>query len=183
MAGCHRSCITKRKFGLSVGLHAQPWPKRHGSQAQPKPTHDRHNARTLSCHLERRPPSYTSLKVKDLALSTHRATDTHTFCMATWRSVRPACWSGVGRAMELCEAAKSNARRVDQSPSAAGGEVWVLCARTRWLATRVAWVSSAECQVAHGTGHGGTHMHWTVWTGRAVGKAFFGSVPVCNTWS
>ena len=29
--------------------------------------------------MERRPPSYTSLKVKDLALSTHRATDTHTF--------------------------------------------------------------------------------------------------------
>ena len=45
----------------------------------PKPTHDRHNTRTLSCHLERRPPSYTSLKVKDLALSTHRDTDQRFF--------------------------------------------------------------------------------------------------------
>ena len=54
----------------------------------------------------------------------------------------------------------------------------MLCARARWLATRVAWVSSAECQVAHGTGHGGTHVHGTVWTVRAVGKAFFGSVHV-----
>ena len=32
-AGCHSSCYTKRKFGLSVSLHAQSWPKRHGSQA------------------------------------------------------------------------------------------------------------------------------------------------------
>ena len=68
---------------------------------------------------------------------------------------------------------KAQKQVVDQFPSAAGGEDWVLCARARWLATRVAWVSSAECQVAHGTGHGGTHMHGTVWTGRAVGKAVF----------
>ena len=71
---------------------------------------------------------------------------------------------------------KAQKQVVDQSPSAAGGEDWVLCARARWLATRVAWVSSAECQVAHGTGRGGTHMHGTVWTGRAVGKAFFAFV-------
>ena len=77
--------------------------------------------------------------------------------------------------------AKEKIGRVNQSPSAAGGEDWVICARARWLATRVAWVSSAECQVAHGTGHGGTHVHGTVWTGRAVGKAFFGSVHVLYT--
>ena len=77
--------------------------------------------------------------------------------------------------------AKAQIGRVDQSPSAAGGEDWVICARTRWLATRVAWVSSAECQVAHGTGHESTHMHGTVWTGRAVGKAFFAFVRFCNT--
>ena len=71
---------------------------------------------------------------------------------------------------------KEKIGRVDQLPSAAGGEDWVLCARARWLATRVAWVSSAECQVAHGTGHEGTQMHWTVWTGRAVGKAFLSFV-------
>ena len=47
--------------------------------------------------------------------------------------------------------AKAQMQVVDQFPSAAGGEDWVLCARARWLATRVAWVSSAECQVAHGT--------------------------------
>ena len=80
--------------------------------------------------------------------------------------------------MKSCGHQKSNARRVDQSPSAAGGEDRVLCARGRWLATRVAWVSSAECQDTHGIGHGGTHMHWTVWTGRAVGKAFFAFVHV-----
>ena len=33
LAGFSSSCYTKRKFGLYVGLHAQPWPKRHGSQA------------------------------------------------------------------------------------------------------------------------------------------------------
>ena len=69
--------------------------------------------------------------------------------------------------------AKAQIGRVDQSPSAAGGEDWVLCARARWLATRVAWVSSAECQVTHGTGHGGTHMRGPVWTGRAVAKLVF----------
>ena len=40
--------------------------------------------------------------------------------------------------MELCEAAKSKKQVVDQFPSAAGGEDWVICARARWLATRVA---------------------------------------------
>ena len=46
--------------------------------------------------MERRPPSYTSLKVKDLALSTHRATDTHTFCMDPARhglaQKKLTCW-------------------------------------------------------------------------------------------
>ena len=36
----------------------------------------------------------------------------------------------MGRAMELCEAAKKPKQVVDQFPSAAGGEDWVLCART-----------------------------------------------------
>ena len=119
-------------------------------------------------------------------MSTHRATDRHFFGtdparhglaqkkLTCWVHAPHggACtqhvgvvWAGPWSSTRL---QKGRAGCVEQSPSAAGGEDWVICARTRWLATRVAWLSSAECQVAHGTGHGGTHMHWTVWTGRAV---------------
>ena len=90
-------------------------------------------------------------------------------------------WSGVVIAVGFKQPAGKQSRCVDQSPSAAGGEDWVICARARWLATRVAWVSSAECQVAHGTGHGGTHMHWTGvdWARRR--KSFFRIRPLFVT--
>ena len=65
---------TKKRIVLQAYT---PSPGPNGTD--PKPTHDRHNTRTLSCHLERRPPSHTSLKVKDLALSTHRGTDHDSF--------------------------------------------------------------------------------------------------------
>ena len=134
-------------------------------------THHRHAQSRCSAH--RIPPTdtcfFTSTARHGLALSKLKQSAHAPHCGAC------AYCIGVAGAWPWSSAGLENrkAGRVDQSPSAAGGEDWVLCARARWLATRVAWVSSAECQVAHETGHGGTHMHGTVWTGRAVGKALF----------
>ena len=141
--------------------------------------------------MERRPPSYTSLKVKDLALSTHRG---DSFCT---NSSRPGLAMDENNTLAhaphapLCAHQSGVAWQGPQQEefwkSTAGAGRRPIPVSSRWSglgALRVRAmagdaggmgeaVSSAECQVAHGTGHGGTHMHWTVWTGRAVGKAFF----------
>ena len=81
--------------------------------------------------------------------------------------------------MELCEkqvvSTKSRQQQVEDWELLL--QDWVIRARARWLATRVAWVSSAVsvpgCPRATEQAMKARKCSWTVWTGRAVGKARF----------